>query len=377
MHKVVDNETRTSYSLFSTETVSQDIVDGTVCLDDTKKRPEFLSNKPSLLTPLTLPRESRSCPCSPKLSARKLNSQEIHRSKSRSFIRISKLSPSHSLPTVHRQTWNSLVPEFLKSESNKNEWYFGIDTAKPEVQRTGSFKPPSRRSSCRSQSRNSQRSISEFPEECSELSVSEEPFGSLDDVFTETASRCSTPSSRRPLSESIATNSKPSRLSLSYLVGLRDVKDRTPSGSVERLSTNESINVSLSHNLDLASFSKAQDEVLAKPALSTSVVHCVHALPDVIPKYNNALLPSTALFCNESCQSTSNFVAKSRGEGVVNLGFDGTEESSDDPGVSQTEDSGFESQDVSSSRPTTAERSGCVTRSSLSIDCKYFINICI
>ncbi|XP_076032885.1 uncharacterized protein LOC143020378 isoform X1 [Oratosquilla oratoria] len=126
-HRIVDNEIRTSFSLFADQQVAQDVVDGVSMhlSDGGTVSPEGASKLPPPLSP----RISRSCPCSPKQALRNQSPKSNNNSpKPRSRAGSSKFSLSSSLLAIPRHAANTLMADFLKSESGKSESHQKLDS---------------------------------------------------------------------------------------------------------------------------------------------------------------------------------------------------------------------------------------------------------
>ena len=105
VNRILDNEFRTSFTLFADGTMSQDVVDSSTVKSAAIEE---------LLVPPLSPRQSRSCPCSPKFSKRTCSPESISNNTPQT-----KFSLSSSLLAIHRQASNSLMPEFLKSDGRQ------------------------------------------------------------------------------------------------------------------------------------------------------------------------------------------------------------------------------------------------------------------
>ncbi|CAL4062291.1 unnamed protein product [Meganyctiphanes norvegica] len=120
-HRIWDNELRTSFSLFAEDTVTQDVVDS-VCMDNSSGFPDDISERLTA-APHSPARQSRSCPCSPKLSGMRNHSPKSNSNspKPRSSSSSSRFSLSNSLMAIHRQASNTLRPDFLSRSDVKPE----------------------------------------------------------------------------------------------------------------------------------------------------------------------------------------------------------------------------------------------------------------
>lgn len=301
----MDNELRTSFSLFAEEAVTQDVLDGvSMSINDGSSSPDASLH---LAPPVYSPRQSRSCPCSPKLSSRNHSPKSNAGSpKPQSRSGSSKFSLSSSLMAIHRQASNSLRPDFLRFDSGKSDF--------------GGSKSGSQQSSLRNELRQTK-------------STGEAQLGNLDETLADQASsdtlrgdsaRQETP--RTALHESHSLPAlKLAKMSMTYKAGVVVNQERETTfgqfSDTTRLITEGAC----------ALPSTPEDTTLPEEFTGPPQI-----LPDVVPRYDVTSSPmSQILESKPSISVTGSSVEDFRAynfdqrEGIVNLGFDGHEESSD------------------------------------------------
>ncbi|XP_063843317.1 uncharacterized protein LOC135090481 [Scylla paramamosain] len=310
-HRVMDNELRTSFSLFAEEAVTQDVLDGvSMSINDGSSSPDASLH---LAPPVYSPRQSRSCPCSPKLSSRNHSPKSNAGSpKPQSRSGSSKFSLSSSLMAIHRQASNSLRPDFLRFDSGKSDF--------------GGSKSGSQQSSLRNELRQTK-------------STGEAQLGNLDESLADQTSsdalrgdgaRQETP--RTALHESHSLPAlKLAKMSMTYKGGVVVNQEREAAfgqySDTTRLITDGAC----------ALPSTPEDTTLPEDFTGAPQI-----LPDVVPRYDASSSPlSQILESKPSISVTGSSVEDFRAynfdqrEGIVNLGFDGHEESSDFVDISE------------------------------------------
>ena len=301
----MDNELRTSFTLFSEEVVTQDVVDGvSMSVNDGTNSPDASLR---LAPPPHSPRQSRSCPCSPKLTGRNHSPKSNTNSpKPRSRSERSRFSLSSSLMAIHRQASNTLRPDFLK-----------FDSSRGDSGGTGS-KSGSQHNSLKNESKHSRTSIEALQNNLGESFLNFSHSGSL------RGEGGASESSRNPLQESHSLPAlKLSRMALTHKGGSASQdKENTPNTSCDKTKL-------LSEGACALPSMPENDYLLDTPS-SPSLL-----LPDLIPRSESSCLNSTPE-CDPSTSGASMlFKEQKHGyfvdskEGVINLGFDGHEESSD------------------------------------------------
>ncbi|XP_066960624.1 uncharacterized protein [Macrobrachium rosenbergii] len=305
-YRVLDNELRTSFNLFSEEVVTQDIVDGvSMNVNDDSSSPDAALR---LAPPPHSPRQSRSCPCSPKLAGRNHSPKSNTNSpKPRSRSERSKFSLSSSLMAIHRQASNTLRPDFLRFDSSRGD--------------TGgtSSKSGSQHNSLKNESKQTRSSIEALQNNLGESFLNFNQTGSL------RGESGSVESTRHPLQESHSLPAlKLSRMSLTYKGGVivnqdKECAQSTSSDKTKLLSEGACALPSMPENdylLDVPS----NPPVLLPDVVPRSEASCLNQTPECEPSTSG-----TSLNCKEQ---KPRYYLESR-EGVLNLGFDGHEESSD------------------------------------------------
>ncbi|KAK7078439.1 Protein abhd8 [Halocaridina rubra] len=308
-YRVLDNELRTSFTLFSEEAVTQDVVDGvSMNVNDNSDSPDTALR---LAPPPYSPRQSRSCPCSPKLAGRNHSPKSNTNSpKPRSRSERSKFSLSSSLMAIHRQASNTLRPDFLRFDSSKADAAGG-----------SSSKNGSQHNSLKNESKQSRTSLESQQAQINESHLNVSHTGSLrgESAIQE--------ASRTALHESHSLPAlKLSRMSLTYKGGVIINAEK------ESLQNVTSDKAKLLTEGACALPSTPENDALLEPSASCSVF-----LPDVVPRSEITGSAFNGSMEEQPSTSTSGiFVPEKRGsypyemkEGVVNLGFDGHEESSD------------------------------------------------
>lgn len=333
-YRVMDNELRTSFTLFNEGTVTQDVVDG-VSMDvhDATGSPDSSLH---LVPPLHSPRQSRSCPCSPKLSGRNHSPKSNTDSpKPRSRSGSSKFSLSSSLLAIHRQASNSLRPDFLRFDLGKGEQGGGSSSKNGSQQ--SSLKSELRHSRSAADAHNSSYADSHLSATNS-MSLKGESSGNE--------------TSRNALHESHSLPTlKLSRMSMIYKGGMIVNQDSPQSLTSDTTRLIMEGACALPSTPEADSYSEERD--------SPSML-----LPDVVPRYEapgpalnqisetEALVPSAPSSPKER-DMKYHFDAK---EGVINLGFDGQEESSDYSDVNEL--TGAKSAETPSDSPSQKGRRG-------------------
>ncbi|KAL7643354.1 UNVERIFIED_CONTAM: hypothetical protein RMT77_006646 [Armadillidium vulgare] len=364
VHRVVDNELRTSFTLFADEAVATDVVDAPVILNNNE---EFLdpSGNDRFLSPPLSPRQSRSCPCSPKLATRNYSPESISNSpKLRPFGGLSKFSLSSSLLAVHRQASNTFMPEFLRFDSWRGE-------SSP-----GASKNNSQQSSMRAAGRKPVRHT-----------VSDAAHLNRNDNFkSETLPPDPLGGSlpKSPLHETLSLPPlKLSKMSLTYRGGIiitEENETAVPPPSLETVSEQSSLSIfghppivninqppesivenvseNFDHNFLINSDQNLSEEIVQSVSVNqdrnTSTIPSIQIdipteesvkifdLPDVIPQTQAMITsnPNETPGEMDSVISPKESYNTSYQEGVVNLGFDGSSESSDfTPDISDTTNS--------------------------------------
>ena len=268
-----------------------------------------MDREKSLLAPYANPRQSRSCPCSPKLSRRTCSPAELNTDspKSRSFVTSAKFSSlSSSLLAIHRQASSSLViPEFLlKSYSNKS------DTS-PVASKTSSH-----HNSLKLETKKVRQTLSTsdtVAPNVGENNSSKE----REDIVKNSENVTSTPTDNEPAMENSSSN-----------------HTKCPLNETQSLPTLRLSKMSLTYRSATGTVTSADgDESSATNTDATnSATNIIYeeerekkqVLPDVVPcqeiNYNNS---SNDLHITKPKSAVGNEKA------YVNLGFDGSEESSD------------------------------------------------
>lgn len=304
----MDNELRTSFTLFAEEAIAQDVVDGvSMNINNNSSSSDACMR---LAPPLHSPRQSRSCPCSPKLSSRNHSPKSNTGSpKPQSRSGSSKFSLSSSLMAIHRQASNSLRPDFLRFDSSKGDCG------------SNSSKNGSQHNSLRNEFRHSRPSIE----------VHQSSFGDSH-LDTSNSGSLKGDSGRQDSSKNVLHEShslpalKLSKMSMTYKGGVIINHDK---------------DVTQPHFADTTKLlmegacalpSTPEDDDLSQEASAPSVL-----LPDVVPKYDvggsplnriSEFEPSTSSTPGSPKDHFINYQFSAK-EGIVNLGFDGHEESSD------------------------------------------------
>ncbi|XP_068223126.1 uncharacterized protein [Palaemon carinicauda] len=307
-YRVLDNELRTSFTLFSEGVVTQDIVDGvSMNVNDGSSSPDAALR---LAPPTHSPRQSRSCPCSPKLAGRNHSPKSNTNSpKPRSRSERSKFSLSSSLMAIHRQASNTLRPDFLRFDSSRGD--------------TGgtSSKNGSQNNSLKHESKHPRSSIEALQNGLGESFLNFNQTGS----FRGESGTAESSLTRNPLQESHSLPAlKLSRMSLTYKGGVIVNQDK------ECAQSTSSDKTKLLSEGACALPSMPEDYYLLDVPTNPPVL-----LPDVIPRSEascaNQMSEGEASTSGTSLsfkEHKSNYYLESR-EGVINLGFDGHEESSD------------------------------------------------
>lgn len=309
-YRVMDNELRTSFTLFAEESITQDIVDGvSMNINDNNRSPDASMR---LAPPLHSPRQSRSCPCSPKLSGRNHSPKSNTGSpKPQSRSGSSKFSLSSSLMAIHRQASNSLRPDFLRFDSGKGD--FG----------SSSSKNGSQQNSLRNESRHSRPSVEAQQSNFGDSQLDTSNSGSLRGEPSRHES------SKHALHESHSLPTlKLSRMSMTYKGGVIVNQDK------DAAQFHYSDTTKLLVDGACALPSTPEDDIVPEDLAGPSML-----LPDVVPRYEVGGSPLNRIseYMYEPAASSApasprelsvsyHYGAK---EGIVNLGFDGHEESSD------------------------------------------------
>lgn len=305
-YRVMDNELRTSFTLFNEGTVTQDVVDG-VSMDvhDATGSPDSSLH---LVPPLHSPRQSRSCPCSPKLSGRNHSPKSNTDSpKPRSRSGSSKFSLSSSLLAIHRQASNSLRPDFLRFDLGKGE------------QGGSSSKNGSQQSSLKSELRHSRSAADAHNSSYADSHLSATNTMSLKG---ETSGH---EASRNALHESHSLPTlKLSRMSMIYKGGIIVNQDSPQSLTSDTTRLIMEGACALPSTPEADTYSEERD--------SPSML-----LPDVVPRYEAPGPTLNQISEMEASEPSASYALKEQDgkyhfdakEGVINLGFDGHEESSD------------------------------------------------
>lgn len=299
----MDNELRTSFTLFAEESITQDVVDGvSMNINDNNRSPDASMR---LAPPLHSPRQSRSCPCSPKLAGRNHSPKSNTGSpKPQSRSGSSKFSLSSSLMAIHRQASNSLRPDFLRFDSGKGD--FG----------GSSSKNGSQQNSLRNESRHSRPSVEAHHNSFGDTQLDSSNSGSLRGE-----------SSKHALHESHSLPTlKLSRMSMTYKGGVIVNQDK------DAAQFHYSDTTKLLVEGACALPSTPEDDIVSEELTGPSML-----LPDVVPRYEVGGSPLNRI--TESEPSASSAPASPKElcvsyhyrpkEGIVNLGFDGHEETSD------------------------------------------------
>lgn len=296
---MLDNELRTSFSLFAEEAVTQDVIDGVSMSIDDGSGSNDASQR--LAPPVYSPRQSRSCPCSPKLSSRNHSPKSNAGSpKPQSRSGSSKFSLSSSLMAIHRQASNSLRPDFLRFDSGKGDF--------------GGSKSDSQQSSLRNELRHTKSS-------------GEAQVGNLDTSLAEQStsdSRQEAPKNALHESQSLPTL-KLAKMSMTYKAGVVVNNDREASFG-QYSDTTKLLTEGACALPSTPEDTPLPEELTGSPQL----------LPDVVPRYGAISSPLSQIPESKPSFSVSSSPVDNYGacgfdtkEGVINLGFDGHEESSD------------------------------------------------
>nr|XP_045586461.1 uncharacterized protein LOC123748302 [Procambarus clarkii] len=307
-YRVLDNELRTSFTLFAEEAVTQDVVDGVSMNvnDSTSSHDASMRLAPPLLSP----RQSRSCPCSPKLSGRNHSPKSNTGSpKPQSRSVSSKFSLSSSLMAIHRQASNSLRPDFLRFDLGKGD--FGGSNSKNGSQQN----------SLRNESRHSRPTVEAHNSSFGDSHLDSSNSGSLRGESSKQES------SRIALHESHSLPTlKLSKMSLTYKGGIIINHDK----DVAQMHYSDASKLLVEGACALPS--TPEDDTFSGELIGPPML-----LPDVVPRYEVGG-PSMTQMCEYKPSTSSapltpkelcvnyHYDAK---DGVVNLGFDGHEESSD------------------------------------------------
>lgn len=307
-YRVMDNELRTSFTLFAEEAATQDVVDGvSMNINNSRSSPDASMR---LAPPLLSPRQSRSCPCSPKLSGRNHSPKSNTGSpKPQSRSVSSKFSLSSSLMAIHRQASNSFRPDFLRFDLGKGDFS------------SNNSKNGSQQNSLRNESRHSRPSVEAHNSSFGDSHMDSSNSGSL----REESSR--NEPSRIALHESQSLPTlKLSKMSMTYKGGIIINHDKDaiqfPYSETSKLLVEGACALPSTPEDDTVS------EELSGPAL---------LLPDVVPRYEVGGSPLNQISESEPSASSApptpveysvsyHYDTK---EGIVNLGFDGHEESTD------------------------------------------------
>ncbi|KAG7164992.1 uncharacterized protein LOC121871005 [Homarus americanus] len=307
-YRVMDNELRTSFTLFAEEVVTQDVVDGvSMNINDSRNSPDASMR---LAPPLLSPRQSRSCPCSPKLSGRNHSPKSNTGSpKPQSRSGSSKFSLSSSLMAIHRQASNSLRPDFLRFDSGKGD--FGGSCSKNGSQQN----------SLRNESRYSRPSLEAQHSSFGESHLDSSNSGSLRGESTRHES------SRIALHESQSLPTlKLSKMSMTYKGGVLVNQDKDPA----QLHFSDTSKLLVEGACALPS--TPEDDTISEELSSPTML-----LPDVVPRYEVGGSPLNRICESEPSVSSTHSTPMEPSisyhydskEGIINLGFDGHDESSD------------------------------------------------
>lgn len=296
---MLDHELRTSFTLFAEEAVTQDVIDGvSMSVDDGSSSPDASQR---LAPPVYSPRQSRSCPCSPKLSSRNHSPKSNAGSpKPQSRSGSSKFSLSSSLMAIHRQASNSLRPDFLRFDSGKSDF--------------GGSKSDSQQSSLRNELRYTKSS-------------GEAQVGTLDTSLAEQStsdSRQETPKNALHESHSLPTL-KLAKMSMTYKAGVV-VNHEREANFGQYSDTTKLITEGACALPSTPEHTPMPEALTGSPQL----------LPDVVPRYGATSSPMSQILESKPTFSVSPSPGDNYGacgfdqkEGIINLGFDGHEESSD------------------------------------------------
>ncbi|KAK3888892.1 hypothetical protein Pcinc_007082 [Petrolisthes cinctipes] len=328
-YRVMDNELRTSFSLFAEEAITQDIIDG-VCMNiiDDSISPD---SSMRLAPPVYSPRQSRSCPCSPKLSSRNNSPKSNTGSpKPQSRSGSSKFSLSSSLMAIHRQASNTLRPDFLRFDSSKGD--FGGNSSKSGSQQN----------SLKNELRYSKSGGDAHQASLGDSYLDPSNNGSLRGE----SSRQESNKNMLHESQSLPTL-KLSKMTMTYKGGVI-VQEKDPPTS----QYGDTIKLLVEGACALPSTPEHEtlsEEVSETPILPSTPEHKTLSeevsgasllLPDVVPRYDLSSSPVTVSLKSEdntghlSAPVTPNEChnvgyCSDQKEGIVNLGFDGHDESSD------------------------------------------------
>ncbi|XP_050719820.1 uncharacterized protein LOC127000306 [Eriocheir sinensis] len=297
-HRVLDHELRTSFTLFAEEAVTQDVIDGvSMSVDDGSSSPDASQR---LAPPVYSPRQSRSCPCSPKLSSRNHSPKSNAGSpKPQSRSGSSKFSLSSSLMAIHRQASNSLRTDFLKFDSGKSDF--------------GGSKSDSQQSSLRNELRYTKSSA-------------DAQMGNFDTSLAEQStsdSQQETPKNALHESHSLPTL-KLAKMSMTYKGGVV-VNHEREANFGQYSDTTKLITEGACALPSTPEDTPMPEGLPGSPQL----------LPDVVPRYGatssplSQILESKPTFSVSSSPDSYGACGFDQREGIINLGFDGHEESSD------------------------------------------------